>query len=83
MTADAPARDREAELAAIWPVALAGVEIEPAPRSQATARSSSAWPMAKMRSDWPEKSWPSSFGVAVNSNCRARSQAWPRREPPR
>jgi hypothetical protein len=32
--------------------------------------------MAKMRSDWPLKSWPSSFGVAVHSNWRARSQAW-------
>jgi len=75
MTADASARDREAELATIGPVALAGIELK------ARAPQPGDGEILERMADG-EDAQPS-FGVAVNSNCRARSQAWPRREPPR
>ena len=39
--------------------------------------------IAKILNVWPPKSAPSSLGAPANSNCRARSQAWPSRDAPR
>ena len=83
MAANAPAGDREAELLAVG-LALAGVEIEaggtqPADR-QVLERMADREDAQRLGRRSPA---PSSFGAPANSNCSARSQAWPRREPPR
>jgi hypothetical protein len=78
-----PPRDREAELATIGPVAFAGVEIKarlPEPGySQILKQMTDREDAQRL----PGKILAFIFSVSVNSNCSARSQAWPRREPPR
>ena len=83
MAADAPARDREAELAAVGAVALLGVEIDPAAAQPADGEILELMPDGEDAQHAAGKSWPSSLGAPANSNCSARSQGWPSREPPR
>jgi hypothetical protein len=84
MAADAPARDREAELAAIGAVALSGIEVDPGLAQPAHREILQRVADLEDAQGAPREARALVLRAhRVNSNCRARSHSWPRREPPR
>ena len=75
MAADAPARDREAELLAIRVVALAGVEIDARGAEPADGQILERMADGEDAQRLAGEVGASSFGAPANSNCKARSQA--------